>query len=301
MEDLRHLPDAAWSLKPEHSTTAFIELSTALDDPFDSFRRPKSRPLDTYDATKPCYLFAIPRELRDMISDYTISTGSIQILQTSRKLREEGIQSLYKRRICHLAVDLTNYVPQFSLQKPIAALIQNVNIEISLDLRVDPLPWIHNIQPIGKFVGASIPRQMCRVTVLFRSSDFNCVILRAGYHLEWFMGHIRTLVGFSHLIFEYKVQVPITVSERPAWSAWKTIVMDSAFHQRYMSSDLGPCTRHDEDSGRQYLEFHPRGYWEANPGSLSKGTQRLIDRWTGNTKKKYSWIFRRRALSERRL
>ena len=290
MEDFKKLPDAAYSLKPEHSTAAFIDLSTALDDPFDSFRPPNSRPLDTYDATKPCYLFAIPRELRDMISDYTISIGGIQILQTSKQLREEGTHFLYKRRVCHLDVDLTNYVPKFSLQKPIAALIQNVNIDISLDFDADPLLWIHNIKPMGKFVGAIIPRQTCRVTVLFRNSDLNCVVLRARYHLEWIIRHIRTLVGFSHLIFEYKVQAPTTVIERPAWSAL-TMMMDSVYHQKYLYSDLGPSTRHDiKYSRRQYLEFHPRGYWEASPRSLSAGTQRLIDRWTANTKKKLSWI-----------
>ena len=305
MEDLENFPDAVYSLKSEHSTIAFIELSTSLDDPFDSFRHPDSHPLDTYDATKPCYFFAIPRELRDMISDYTISIGAIQILQTSKRLREEGTHFLYKRRVCHLDVDLTDYVPKFSLQKPIAALIQNVNIDISLDFHVDPFLWIHNMKPISKFVGAIIPRQTCRVMLLFRNygnGSFKPVALRAACFLEWIMNRIRALVGFSHLILQYDIQMPMTVSERPAWSAKETFLVDSTFHKRYLGSDLGPCTRHDiEGSRRQYFELHPRGNWEASPGSLSAGTQRLIDRWTGNTKKKYFWIFLGRALSKQRL
>lgn len=297
MDDLKNLPDAANSHKSEDSNIAFIELSTALDDPFDSSRPPDSPSLDTYDATRPCYLFAIPRELRDMISDYTVSIGGIQILQTSKKLREEGTHFLYKRRTCHLDVDLTKYVPKFRLQKPIAALIQNVNIDISLDFNVDPLLWTHNIKPMGKFFGAIIPRQTCRLTVLYRNSDLNCDLMRAGYHVQWMragyhvqwiMAHIRTFVGFSHLILENKFQVPRTVSADPAWSDLKDFLTDSPFHQEYLGLDLGPCTRHDfEDSRRLYLEFHPRGYWEANPRPLSGETQRLIDHWTGNTKKKY--------------
>ena len=291
MEDLENFPDAVYSLEPEHSAIAFIELSTALDDPFDSFHLPESQQLDTYDATKPCYLFAIPRELRDMISDYTISIGGIQILQTSKKLREEGTHFLYKRRTCHLNVDFTKYVPKFSLQKPIAALIQNVNIDISIDFHVDRLLWIHNMKPMLKFVGAIIPRQTCRVMIIFRNfRDGNfSVTLEAEIFLEWILSHIRALVGFSHLILQYKIPKPM--SEPPAWYALKTCLADSTFHKRYLGSDLGPYTRHDiEDPYRQYLKLHPRDYWEA-PGPLSDGTQRLIDRWTGNTKKRYSGIF----------
>ena len=303
MEDLKNLPDTANSQKSEHSTIAFIELSIALDDPFDSFSPPDSQPLDRYDATKPCYLFAIPRELRDMISDYTISIGGIQILQTSKKFREEGTRFLYKRRVCHLDLDFTGYVPKFSLQKPVAALIQNVNIDITLDFRVGPFLWIDNMKPISKFVGAIIPRQTCRVMVLFRNYDYDgSVACKAVCFLEWIMNHIRALVGFSHLILQYEIQMPMTVSERPAWSAEETFLTDPAFHKKYLGSDLGPCTRHDiEDSRRPYFEFHPRGNWEASPGSLSAGTQRLIDRWTGNTRKKHYWVFHGRAFSKQRL
>ena len=287
MEPLENL---AHSQKFEHSTIAFTELSTALDDPFDSVHPLDPRPLDTYDATKPCYLLTIPRELRDMISDYTISIGGVQILRTSKQLREEGTQFLYKRRVCHLDVDLTKYVPRFSLQKPIAALIQNINIDISLDFNVDPLLWIHNMKPVGKFAGAMVPRQTCRVMVLFRhypNCDLNSIILRALYTLEWIMSHIRTLVGFSHLIFEYKLQVPTTVTERLACSALTSFGY-RAFLERYLGLGLGPSARHDiKDSRHQYFELHPRGYWEANPGSLSEGTQRRMDRWTANMKKQY--------------
>ncbi|KAM0797678.1 hypothetical protein BDR22DRAFT_892106 [Usnea florida] len=296
MEDSERFPNAVYSLKSENSTLAFIELSTALDDPFDSFRSMASRLVDTYDATKPCYLFAIPLELRDMISDYTISIGGIQLLQTSKKLREEGTRYLYKRRVCHLDVDLANYVPKFNLQKPIAALIQNVNIDISIDLLVDPRPWIHNIKPMGKFVGAIIPRQTCQVTVHYRhyrTYNSGSILSRAACTLELILSHIRTLVGFSHLILQFTylppmTRAPMTRSEDAARAALRFSVFDSAFHQRHLYSDLGPSTRYETiGSRRQYLDFHPRGYWEANPGSMSDETQRLIDRWTGNMKKKY--------------
>ena len=258
MEALRHLPHAAWSLKPEHSITAFMELSTALDDPFDSFSPPDSQPLDTYDATKPCYLFAIPRELRDMISDYTISIGGIQILQTSKKLREEGTDFLYERRSCHLNVDLTNYVPKFSLQKPIADLIQNINIDISIDFHVDPLPWIHNIKLMGKFVGAIISRQTCRVTVLFRNYrnySFNFISLRALCFLEWVMSHIRTLVSFSLLT----VQIENFTTAHPDWLFWSNYMLPIV--RKELEIRLGPSNRHENKGyGGQYFEFHPRGY-----------------------------------------
>ena len=293
MEDLENLLDVAHSQKFEHSTIAFIELSTALDDPFNSVHPLDPRPLDTYDATKPCYLLTIPRELRDMISDYTISIGGVQILRTSRQLREEGTQFLYKRRVCHLDIDLTKYVPKFSLQKPIAALIQNVNIDISLDFNVDPLLWLHNMKPVGKFAGAMVPRQMCRVMVLFRhypNCDFDSILLRVFHTLEWIMTHIGTLVGFSHLTFEYKLQVPTTASERLACSAL-TSFHYWAFLEQYLGLDLGPSPRHGiKDSRRQYFEFHPRGCWEANPGSLSEGTQGRTDRWSPNMKKQYIWM-----------
>ena len=290
MEDSENFPGAVYSLKSENSTLAFIELSTALDDPFNSFRSMISRLVDTYDATKPCYLFAIPLEVRDMISDYTISIGGIRILQTSKKLREEGTRYLYKRRVCHLDVDLANYVPKFSLQKPIAALIQNVNIDISIDLLVDPLPWIHNIKPIGKFVGAIIPRQTCQVTVHYRHCrlyNSGSIVSRAVWALELILSHIRILVGFSHLTLQFPYPLDMIRSEDVAWAVLRSSVFDSAFYQGHLDSDLGPSTWHGTNNDRrQYLDFHPRGYWEANPGPLSDGTQRLIDRWTGNTKMK---------------
>ena len=194
---------------------------------------------------------------------------------------------MYKRRVCHLDVDLTKYVPKFSLQRPIAALIQNVNIDVSLDFNVDPLLWIHNIKPIGKFAGAMVPRQTCRVMVLFRhypNCDFDSIV-RREYILEWIIRHIRTFVGFSHLTFEYKLQVPTTASERLACTA-PTSFRYWALLERHLGLDLGPSTRHGiNDTRRHYFEFHPRGYWEANPGSLSEDTQRRIDRWTANTKR----------------
>ena len=292
MEDSENFPDAVYSLKSENSTLALIELSTAQDDPFDSFRPMVSQLVDTYDATKPCYLFAIPLEVRDMISDYTISIGGIQILQTSKKLREEGTRYLYKRRVCHLDVDLANYVPKFSLQKPIAALIQNVNIDISIDVLVDPLPWLHNIKPMGNFVGAIIPRQTCQVTVHyphFRPYPYNSgsFLSKAAFTLESILCHIRILVGFSHLTLQFPYPPATTRSEDAARAALRFSVFGSAFYQSHLDSDLGPSTWHDANNDRrQYLDFHPRSYWEANPGPLSDGTQRLIDRWTGNTKMK---------------
>ena len=278
MEDSDNLPDAVYSLNSEHSTTAFIELSTALDDPFDSFRPPDSRPLDTYDATKPCHLFAIPRELRDMISDYTISIGAIQILQTSKKLREEGTHFLYKRRTCHINVDLTNYVPTFSLQKSIAALIQNVNIDVSLDSRINPRLWRHNIKQIAKFSGATVPRQMCRVVVLYTVRDHNSIVLGPE---QWFMSQIRTLTGFSLLTLEVQFRNSMSGSQHQDWPVWFNYMF--RIMRKEMEVELGPSSPHKiDDCGGQYFEFHPRGYWEANTGSLSEIAQRRIKTWTEN-------------------
>ena len=60
----------AYLMKPQSLAVAFMELSMAMDDPFEAF----TLPLDTYDPKNPCYLFTFPRELRDMIHDSLIST-----------------------------------------------------------------------------------------------------------------------------------------------------------------------------------------------------------------------------------
>ncbi|CAD6568627.1 MAG: hypothetical protein ASARMPRED_001887 [Alectoria sarmentosa] len=201
MELMKNLPHSSYLLKPESLTTAFTELSAAMDDPFDAFHPPDTLPIDTYDPTKPCYLFTISRELRDMIYDPAISSGNIKILQTSKRLHKEGIELLYKRRVCHLNIDLTKYIPKISLQKPIAALIQNVNIEIVLKRYIGTRNCTHNIKAIRRFSGSTIRRQTCRVVLLFTFCD--CSDKYAQY-FRLYMRYLETLIGFSRLLLEVR-------------------------------------------------------------------------------------------------
>lgn len=255
----------------------------AMDDPFNAFPRAFVLPLDTWIPTEPCYLFSIPRELRDMITDIAISAGDISILQTSKQLYGEGIGLLYKRRICHINLNVTKRVPRFDLAKPIAALIQNVTVKIFLGGRTSLRRWGRELEPIRKFSGLRVPRQTCRVVLLFDNySDYWTLPMFAHVRLPTqILEALWTLIGFARVLIELHDLAQPSACEQYVLGFWR---MEQAknVHEGW-SWGLGPCVWHETvglDGG--YLEFHPREHWEANPGALPANVQRLIDRWAMN-------------------
>ena len=272
------LTHTAYLLKPEPLTMEFHELFMTMNDPFDSFHHPNTLPLDTYDPAKPSHFFTIPRELRDVIYDDLISSGNFKILLTSKKVHDEGIGILYKRRSCHLNIDISKYIPKLSLQKYIAALIQNVKIEIFLKPVMDPV-WRHKTAATGKFSGSTVPRQTCRVVLLFAS----CEEPRSGPayiffpHPWWCMDYLRTLTGFSRITFEVRFQGPMTAREQKVWPAWQMARFRYVHDQ--LDYKFGPSTWHDTvEPTCGYLEFHPREHLEADPGTWSR------EEWVRNEK-----------------
>lgn len=246
-----------------------------MDDHFDAFHRPDILPLDTYDPKKPSYLFTIPRELRDMICDDVILSGNLKILQTSKQLHHECIGFLYKRRTCHLNIDITNYVPKLSLQKPIATLIQNVNIEIFLKSDTYVRDWQHNIEPISTFSGSTVLRQRCRVVLLFAYCDPLADI--SAPVLGWYLDYLRTLTEFSRVTLEVLFQGPMTAREQRIWPDWQLAIFSCARNR--MRDKLGPSIwNYTNDHSCGYLEFYPREYLENNPGSSSPVESLLSDR-----------------------
>ncbi len=231
--------------------------------------------IDPYDPTKPCYLFAIPRELRDMILGDVIASGHPKILRTSRKLHEEGTELLYKRGICRLNMDFTNYTAKFSLQKPIATLIQNVNIEIEPTRQMDDRVWNQKVEIFRKFSGSSVSRKDCRVVLLF--AYFKNSLNKVPYFKLW-MHMLQTLIGFSRITLEVRFRGRMSVSKEEIWPRWQMGMMEKA--AQILRCAFGSCTWRDTvDSDRIYLEFHPRGHLIANPGSLPPKVQDRIDRW----------------------
>lgn len=261
MEPMEDMPHTAHLLNSEHLAMAFTELSAAMDDPFDVFPLPSY----TYDPSKPCYLYTIPRELRDMVYDDVISSGNLKILRTSRKLHEEGINFLYKRRVCHLIEDFTKYRPAINLQEPIAALIQNVDIEIVMGSSMNGRCWGDTTDPILKFGGSTVLRQTCRLVFLCTEyyHPFN-----TKPRLEKILGQLRTLNGFLRVILEFHYKCPMLVGEhQPLHCRQKAISILRA--DKHLEKNLGPSTwREDVDPTRQYLEFHPRAHLEANQGGV---------------------------------
>ncbi len=243
LELMENLPQTTNTLKPDPLIMVFAELSMAMDAPFDAFHPPDTAPLDTspldtYDPKKPCYLFIMPRELRDTVYDLVISSGNLSILQTSKIVREESTEVLYKRRIYHLNIHFAKYVPLFSLQKPIASLIQNVKIEINLS-RKKVQRFYHNIKQIRKFSG-SIPRQTCGVVTLFKPWGRTIIrktgVIAPEYNL--LMSYIRTLIGFSQLIIEFRIRG--AYFHFFGWNPLYTTILEES--RQELTNQLGPST-----------------------------------------------------------
>lgn len=258
MKSLLHTAD--W-LEHEPLAVAFTNLM-AMDDPFDNFPRTFSPPLDTGFPKKPCYLFGIPRELRDIISDIAISAGDISILQTSKQLHHEGIGFLYKRRICHVNINLTKHVCRFSLPEHVAALIQNVNIKIISERGVSLRRWGRDLEPLRKFSGLTVPRQMCRVVLLYSCNDDlfdHWTRMDVPYRV---MEGLKTLIGFSRVIVEVHCRGQVRAREEELRRRrWRIGELVSA--RKDLSYGLGPWTWHETaESDGGYLEFHPREHWK---------------------------------------
>lgn len=252
-------------MKPESLTVAFMELSKAMDDPFEAF----TLPLDTYDPKKPCFLFTIPRELRDMIYDSLISSGNVEILRTSNRLHDESREILYKCGICRLHFKNIGYEPKFSLQKPVAMLIQNVSIEIVLAC-VGRLEWERNMEQFCKFSGSSVTRQTCRVVLLFISRNDLVLTIKRFSRLHRFLDYLQTLCGFFRLTLEFSFQDPMTTQTEQYRTHWRhCLTKIQKACGGYLSTTLGPSTwQHNDGSVAGYLEFHPRAHLQFNAGTL---------------------------------
>lgn len=280
------MPDNACLLKRDPLGMAFAELSRAMDDPFDSFHAPDTIALDPYDPTKPCYLFTIPREVRDMIYDIAISSGDINILRASRKLYDEGNELLYKLRVYHFDLSLARWKPEFELQNPIAALIQNVNIRIMLIDDLTPgdwlasgryahsRPWGRQMKTIRKFSASIVARQTCQVELCFLFSAYTWSSHPPCKRLpEWFISCLQTLIGFSRIILKAHRGTHTDATDLQCWPPWQKTVAERAGEP--LRDGLGPGTWHDaDDPDCGYLEFHPREHWEANHGGLLPMVQR---------------------------
>ena len=278
-ELMEHLPQITYVLRPGPLVMGFTELM-AMGDPFDAFHPPHTAPLDTYDPNKPCYFFTLPRELRNTIYDLVISSrslGSLSILRTSKLVREESTEFLYKRRIYHLNIHFGKYVPIFSLQKPTASLIQNIEIKIDLAPKTVQR-FRHNIKQIRKFSG-SIPRQTCVVDILFKDWEHTMSrrkgVIAPEYNL--LMSYIRTLMGFSRLIIEFRVRC--ANFHFFGWNPLYRTILERS--RQDLANQLGPSIyRSCDDPVCDYWEFHQRAHAQANPGALSPEVQRPMDLWT---------------------
>lgn len=250
----------------------------------DRVHLPFALPLDKDEPQKQCYLFTIPRELRDMISDIAISSGDISILHLSKQLHDEGIGLLYKRRICHLIIGPTNWTRGFSLEKPIAALIQNVTIEILLydgtdswcwrDKRWGEKGWGKIVRPLRSFSGLAVLREACRVVLVFANRlDFR-MDRRVPRRV---MESLQTLHGFSRVILDVRFRDRRDAREKEEWPRLqRAVVLERACKD--LSCGLGPSILHETlESDGGYLEFYPRDYLEANPRPSSPVVKRRTD------------------------
>ena len=267
-------PSTAYSLVPEPIAMAFAELCTAMDDPFETFRPPTALPLDTHDPEKPCYFFTLPPELRDIVYGCAISSGDVQLLRVSKEVYREGIEHLYKHRTCLLKIDIMKYVPMFSLQKPVAALIQNLDIEMIIPHSVPVGRWLHNFKPIRKFSGATVKRQTCRVTFILPPDKkiFDVEHVQGAAEI---MLYLQTLIGFSRLIFKARSQSP---HRERSWKVWQLLILEPSYQDTIDSLGTGSWYTSD-DPQLGYHEFRPRAHMEANPGTLPLAVQRRIERW----------------------
>lgn len=251
--------------------TAFRELS-AFSDPFEAFR-----PLET-DSPNLRRLFntyalgtlsILPREVRDIIYSDVVSFGKMNILRTSKTVCQEVMDLLYEEGICRVNVDNDRLLPQFHLTKALAKKIQNLHIRLTVSSRLGFSPNVPRTpNPIKKFRGYEIPRQVCHVII-----EFNC----ESHPIFWRVGPRKFIRFLGSLTSFAKMTVRVAVIDRVDPRSQKPWPMDThtGIQKKYLhltkaslalEKSLGEgiyCSESGRETGfrqAQYLEFYPQDH-----------------------------------------
>lgn len=194
-------------------------------------------------------LSILPREIRDLIYINLIAAGELSILRTSKALFQEASEFLYKQGTCRLLLPMKTYnsEPDFLFNRLYAAVIQNLDIRLMMvgvcgrDLKTAQL-----------FSGSSVCRRQCHISIVndgtlpYASADQLKVPEALLDVLSTFTSFKTLTIRLRFVCYEHTVKLLQSFKDSLEGS-----IGEGIWHGRMDADHVG-----------QYLEFHPRGYWE---------------------------------------
>lgn len=206
-------------------------------------------------------LFVLPLELRHVIYDQLLIEGSMAILRTSKAIRDEAIQRIYKLGTLRLNFGSDDRVSSAlrHLSPRVVNQIENVELRINVGLPSWGAQYQLDLRPIALLNCSNITRKSCVAVIDYGVFDLRRDLLssRNSAHQA-----LKTLVGFQDvkvklgLIYEfgkypqhYYTGGTFDAYSRSAHLALRDILEPALGHARF---DV------DEIFENRCLEFRPR-------------------------------------------
>ena len=237
-----------------------ISALQALDDPFEAFHPTLTDSKISHHNYDTCPLFALPRELRDMIYIYLIAAGHVKLAQASRSCAREFMEIAERWGIFRVKVDWKGRPfpdSRHMLSRPFGQTVPHLNIVIVVGEMVRSyVPCKHRQWLKKYFKDATVPRKSCHIVI--NSSPTSSA---KNIDFRILSQNLSLLGGFEHVTIEMGNpiikgpwgKVLLRCELKKVGDGLRRLLGDSAILE---SSDVGsPC-----------LEFRPRAYLEACTG-----------------------------------
>lgn len=259
---------------------------------------------DTYDQSRDCTLFILPRELRDQIYDSLIESGRISIFRTSKKLHWEAKERLPTHGVCRINVDPSRPTLEFYLPEDSVHIVDKVRLRILLIGQMSIRGLYRNLQPIRRLaISNNIVRRSCHIVIEdhLDGAPHCCSETRhqptRGIQMiaSWYYQHLETLIHFNVVTLEIHQNGHDCVI-RPS-----TDVDIGSLLQPYPPHDevrlshmyqttldhlqpcLGPGEWHPRtDSLHSSLTFHPQEYTNTRSLEASSRVKFRLDGWAAS-------------------
>jgi hypothetical protein len=260
---------------------------------------------DTYNQSRDCTLFSLPRELRDQIYDNLIESGRISIFRTSKILHWEAKERLPTHGVCRINVDPSRPTLEFYLPEDSVHIVDKVRLRILLIGQMSIRGLYRDLQPIRRLARSNkIVRKSCHIIVedhLDGAPDC-CSETRhqptrgAQMISSWHYHYLETLIHFNIVTLEIR-QNGHDSAIRPSKNAdIGSLLQSSPPHNEvrlshmYQSTldQLQPCLGPGEwqprtDSLHSSLTFHPQEYADTRSLEASSRVEFRLDNWAAPT------------------
>ena len=183
-----------------------------------------------------------------MIYTNLIAAGETTILRTSKAVFQEASHFLYRHGICRLVIPGKNATssPDFLFSKLYAAVIQNLDLRLAMRGLVD-------LKTANLFGGSEVCRRNCHISVENNADT--------PYAPDELLAVPEAVLDLFQKFTSFRL---LTIRLRFVGCEQMLSLLHSLKTQ--LEGSLGEGVwygKEGKDYEEQYLEFHPRAYWES--------------------------------------